>query len=68
MIRDFQPFPTEHAKFDKTLYKTDLIGDDLDQPESITRSTFKSVSDYVFVNFKYVIFFTANKKRNRRRL
>lgn len=48
-MRKFEEFPPIHAKFDKTLYKTDLIGDDLEIPDKITRSTFKSVSDYVYV-------------------
>jgi hypothetical protein len=48
-MRKFQPFPPVHAKFDETVYKTQMIGDDLDNPEKISRSTFKSVSDFVYV-------------------
>lgn len=48
-MRTFESF-NDHADIQK--YKTIKIGHGLDQPEDITRSHFRNVTDYVEVNIQ----------------
>lgn len=55
-MSNFQPF-LEHPNIYLTEYKTQKIGEGLDNPRDATRSHFINVSDYIDVKIKFKIYF-----------